>query len=98
MTAPVLARTFPSPALEAEVAGGLVSGEALLRSSVKSDYAFVTETSRHLVEAGGKRFRPLLVLLAAHLADPAAPPADTGPAVCRRLKEMIGEATQARFW
>ena len=73
MTAPVLARTFPSPALEAEVAGGLVSVEALLRSSVKSDYAFVTETSRHLVEAGGKRFRPLLVLLAAHLADPAAP-------------------------
>ncbi|MDQ1486045.1 MAG: hypothetical protein QOJ62_1738, partial [Actinomycetota bacterium] len=32
-----------------------------------------TETSRHLVEAGGKRFRPLLVLLAAQFGDPAAP-------------------------
>jgi heptaprenyl diphosphate synthase len=33
----------------------------------------VAETSRHLVEAGGKRFRPLLVLLAAQLGDPSAP-------------------------
>ena len=40
---------------------------------MKSDYPFVTETSRHLVDAGGKRFRPLLVLLAAHLGDPSAP-------------------------
>ena len=33
----------------------------------------MTETSRHLVEAGGKRFRPLLVLLAAQFGDPSAP-------------------------
>ncbi len=37
---------------------------------MKSDYPFVTETSRHLVDAGGKRFRPLLVLLAAQFGDP----------------------------
>ena len=46
--------------------------EELMRSTVKSDYPFVTETSRHLVEAGGKRFRPLLVLLAAQFGDPRA--------------------------
>jgi len=51
----------------------MVSVEQRLREVVKSDYAFVTEASRHLVDAGGKRFRPLLVLLAAHLGDPTDP-------------------------
>ncbi len=64
---------FTDPVLEADVRGGLDAVEALLRSSVKSDYPFVTEASRHLVDAGGKRFRPLVVLLAAALADPHAP-------------------------
>jgi heptaprenyl diphosphate synthase len=32
----------------------------------------VTEAASHLMSAGGKRFRPLLVLLAAHLGDPGA--------------------------
>jgi heptaprenyl diphosphate synthase len=47
--------------------------EVALHEAVKSDFPFVAETSRHLVEAGGKRFRPLLVLLAAQLGDPSAP-------------------------
>src|SRR4051794_1346582 len=63
---------FNDPALEAAVRGGLESVEAMLRDSVKSDYPFVTETSQHLVAAGGKRFRPLVVLLASHFGDPAA--------------------------
>jgi heptaprenyl diphosphate synthase len=60
-------------ALEASVRAGLASVEALLHETVKSDVDFVTEASRHLVEAGGKRFRPLLVLLASQFGDPAAP-------------------------
>ena len=64
---------FSDPALEGVVRAGLDSVEALLRDSVKSDYPFVTETSQHLVAAGGKRFRPLVVLLAAQFGDPAAP-------------------------
>ena len=43
--------------------------EALLRDT-SSDAAFVTEAARHLLDAGGKRFRPLLVLLAAEAGDP----------------------------
>jgi len=43
--------------------------EQMLREKVKSDYPFVTEASRHLVDAGGKRFRPMLVLLAAEFGD-----------------------------
>ena len=41
-------------------------------SHVESEAGFVTEAARHLLEAGGKRFRPLLVLLAAETGDPDA--------------------------
>ena len=61
------------PALEEALRTGLAQVEAALNEAVKSDYPFVTEASRHLVDAGGKRSRPLLVLLAAQLGDPAAP-------------------------
>jgi heptaprenyl diphosphate synthase len=61
------------PTLEASLAMGMERVEDFLRASVRSDYPFVTEASRHLVDAGGKRFRPLLVLLAAQFGDPEAP-------------------------
>ncbi|WP_243708625.1 polyprenyl synthetase family protein, partial [Actinomadura sp. GC306] len=44
----------------------------MLMDCVRGDDAMLTEASRHLVEAGGKRFRPMLVLLASHFGDPAA--------------------------
>ncbi|MCU0298725.1 MAG: polyprenyl synthetase family protein [Candidatus Nanopelagicales bacterium] len=46
--------------------------ESRLTEAVKSDYPFVTQTSAHLVEAGGKRFRPLMTLLCAAFGDPEA--------------------------
>ena len=46
--------------------------EDLMRSHIKGDYPLVVETSRHLVEAGGKRLRPLLTLLAAQFGDPTS--------------------------
>lgn len=60
------------PGLEVALREGMSAVEAALHEAVKSDFPFVSETSRHLVVAGGKRFRPLLVLLAAQLGDPSA--------------------------
>ena len=61
------------PDLEARLVAGMASVEVGLRDAIRSDYPFVTEASRHLVDAGGKRFRPLLVLLAAQFGDSQAP-------------------------
>ena len=44
---------------------GLDRVEDVLHREVHSDFSFVAETSLHLIEAGGKRFRPLFTLLAA---------------------------------
>jgi heptaprenyl diphosphate synthase len=61
------------PALDAAVRQGMDSVEALLRASVKTADAFVSDVAAHLLAAGGKRFRPLVTLLAAHFGDPAGP-------------------------
>ncbi|WP_307816512.1 polyprenyl synthetase family protein [Nocardioides limicola] len=45
--------------------------ERALTGHVQSRAAFVTEAASHLLDAGGKRFRPLLVLLAAETGDGA---------------------------
>ncbi|MEY3345978.1 MAG: hypothetical protein RLZZ581_772 [Actinomycetota bacterium] len=55
--------------LEAELARGLNEVENLLSSHIQGDYPLVVETSRHLVEAGGKRFRPLITLIASHFGN-----------------------------
>ncbi|OII61810.1 geranylgeranyl pyrophosphate synthase [Streptomyces sp. CC53] len=60
-------------ALEADVQTGLAAVEAGLLDATKSDVPFITEAAQHLVLAGGKRFRPLLVMLAAQFGDPHAP-------------------------
>ncbi|NLU80222.1 polyprenyl synthetase family protein [Micromonospora sp. HNM0581] len=58
------------PRSEQSVLDVLAAVETQLRASVASADPFVTEAARHLVEAGGKRFRPLLVALGAQFGDP----------------------------
>ncbi|MEU6705139.1 polyprenyl synthetase family protein [Streptomyces wuyuanensis] len=60
-------------ALEADVQTGLAAVESGLLDATKSEVPFITEAAQHLVRAGGKRFRPLLVMLAAQFGDPDAP-------------------------
>jgi len=50
---------------------GLALVEQRLRESVASELPFVQEASRYLIEAGGKRFRPMLVLLGGALGGTA---------------------------
>ena len=56
--------------LELSIRSDMKRVEDLLRKQIQGDYPLVIETSRHLVEAGGKRLRPLLALLAAQFGDP----------------------------
>ncbi|MCM2578381.1 polyprenyl synthetase family protein [Streptomyces meridianus] len=60
-------------ALEADVRAGLAAVEEGLLAATKSTVPFITEAAQHLVLAGGKRFRPLLVTLAAQFGDPHGP-------------------------
>jgi heptaprenyl diphosphate synthase len=59
-------------ALESSLTADMERVETLLRSHIEGEYPLVIETSRHLVEAGGKRLRPLLTLLGAQFGDPTA--------------------------
>ena len=60
------------PTLETHLRDRLRDVEAGLAAAVDSDTPFVADAARHLLDAGGKRFRPLLVLLAAQFGDPDA--------------------------
>lgn len=65
--------SFNDPELEASVRRGIAAVELALVDAVRSDDEFLADTARHLLDAGGKRFRPLLTVLCAHLGDPDRP-------------------------
>jgi heptaprenyl diphosphate synthase len=64
---------FANGELEEALATGLAAVEAELLATAHPSDEVLTEVSRHLMEAGGKRFRAMLVLLAAQFGDPSDP-------------------------
>ncbi len=66
----VLRFELPDPLLAASVKAGLDRVEDVLHTVVDSDVEFVRSTALHLVDAGGKRIRPLFTLLAAQFGEP----------------------------
>jgi heptaprenyl diphosphate synthase len=67
MTPQVLTIPGATPELLARLGDGLDRVDAFLRDVVDHDDPYISEASGHLAAAGGKRFRPLLTLLAAEL-------------------------------
>jgi heptaprenyl diphosphate synthase len=61
---------FPDPAVEAGVSEGLTRVESVIRATAQAEESLLTEAALHLVDAGGKRFRAMLVLLSAQFGDP----------------------------
>lgn len=66
-----LALRVADPDLEARLVARLAQVEEDLLEHCSSEAPFVTEAARHLLTAGGKRFRPVLVLLTAEAGDDA---------------------------
>jgi geranylgeranyl pyrophosphate synthase len=61
----------PDPALESDLRRGLSEVESALSAAASgSDMTLVSSAGGYLLEAGGKRFRPLLVLLSGRFGDP----------------------------
>lgn len=60
-------------ALAESVRVGMETIESRLREAVQQADQLADTASRHLVEAGGKRIRPMLTLLAASLGDGSRP-------------------------
>lgn len=69
MSTESLALPVSDPHLEQRLRARLALVEKALTGHVRSRSPFVSEAAAHLLEAGGKRFRPLLVLLAAECGE-----------------------------
>jgi heptaprenyl diphosphate synthase len=61
----------PDAGLERGLRVRLDQVEKYLEKTVRAEYDLLTDASAYLLQAGGKRFRPMLVLLSGHFGDPA---------------------------
>lgn len=57
--------SFDLPAIQALAAADMAAVDALIRRRLGSDVALVNQVAEHIIVAGGKRLRPMLLLLAA---------------------------------
>ncbi|MCW2809864.1 MAG: polyprenyl synthetase family protein [Friedmanniella sp.] len=67
----MLAEQTREAVFEAHVRAQLEMIEARLLEAAEADTAMVTEAAQHIMAAGGKRFRPMLVVLAAAIGEDA---------------------------
>jgi geranylgeranyl pyrophosphate synthase len=63
----------PDAQLEADIRPRLDRVEEALEKAVVAESDLLATTARYLLQAGGKRFRPMLVLLSGHFGDPSDP-------------------------
>ncbi len=68
-TAPV-APGLDLPAIQALAAGDMAAIDALIRRRLSSDVVLINQIAEHIVSAGGKRLRPMLVALAGRATGP----------------------------
>ena len=59
--------------LAADLTEGLAQVEDAMRQVARAQYDLLDETAGYLIDAGGKRFRATLVLLAAQFGNPRDP-------------------------
>lgn len=64
---------LPDSRLGTDVNEGLAQVEKTLQDAARTEDSLLADASRHLIDAGGKRFRATLVLLAAQFGDPRDP-------------------------
>jgi len=67
----VVSMELANSSLEADISKGLSRVEEGLRDAARAQEPLLAKASRHLIDAGGKRFRATLVLLAAQFGNPA---------------------------
>ncbi|MGL5859064.1 MAG: polyprenyl synthetase family protein [Angustibacter sp.] len=67
---------LPDPVLSSAVVDGMARVEAMLRESVTHVDSYLAQVAGHLLGAGGKRFRPLLTVLASQLGPQAGKVSD----------------------
>ena len=77
------------PAIQALTAADMAAVDALIRRRLGSDVALVNQIAEHIIAAGGKRLRPMLLLLAARAFGHGGPDAHQLAAVV----EFIHTAT-----
>jgi heptaprenyl diphosphate synthase len=63
----------PDSALETEIRGRLDAVEDALDKAVRAESDLLSASAKYLLAAGGKRFRPMLVLVAGYFGDPTDP-------------------------
>ena len=63
----------PDERLEADIRARLERVEEALEKGVVADSDLLAQSASYLLSAGGKRFRPMLVLLSGYFGDPADP-------------------------